>query len=285
MQSTYHVTVHTRNSEGSPEDQSLNLDQRRALQALVQPVAKAATCYSCSPWDKNDPIEQSRECLRRSSQRLTRVIQRLASCTANTRAYTATASPRLKRLRPPSRSPSPVDWDNLSNFHHWVEDSSPPRPSLNCQPSDGNGAPRVDEADRKPTAGAWASTRGKPDQNSEKNVAKGMKRVRVESPAATLSRSREGHEIQNGQKMIRAETGGGTDAAEGSLRRSTRTRRSSAKELVPATPDDGGFAEAPHLASGAIKRCIPEARCFSRAECLISVSCANSSGDPSAVSS
>lgn len=71
----------------------------------------------------------------------------------------------------------------------------------------------------------------------------------------------------------------GTSEGDASLRRSSRGRAKSAKELVPATPDEGGRGgdgeggerkeppvstkerkEQPELGLGSIKRCIPPVR-------------------------
>lgn len=111
----------------------------------------------------------------------------------------------------------------------------------------------------------------------ERKGKKKKKTVRMESPAGTAigesSISKMG--TRKSPRNVRGVTG--TSEGDGSLRRSSRARAKNTKELVPATPDEGGEGregakekdprvltkerkQQPELGKGAIKRCIPPVR-------------------------
>ena len=118
--------------------------------------------------------------------------------------------------------------------------------------------------DGRATAGAWNSTRVTSEFEEEKNQKKEKKRVRVESPATTLSRTAATQHKQKsspGAELRRSPRKVVTSMVEkDSPRKSTRTRNQNTKELVPTTPEDTMAREAPDLAVGAIERCIPPVR-------------------------
>ncbi|GAA5954411.1 hypothetical protein JCM3765_004451 [Sporobolomyces pararoseus] len=232
MMEKHQVTLRHRPSTGTAP---LDSDQQIILRRFAQPTTKPRTSYHCSPWEKHQPIEQ----------------------TPDTRLWTTSPPSAIKNLRPPSRSPSPDDWETLDQFQHWVP---PPLPSASTVHRYEPISPSKRNVDRVAVAGAWNSTRVASEQEEGKGQRK-KKRVRVESPATTLSRAATVQQEQNistSSELRRSPRKAVSLTLEKDLpRRSTRTRNKSTKELVPATPEDTTPREAPHLAVGAIERCIP----------------------------
>ncbi|GAA5997920.1 hypothetical protein JCM5350_001521 [Sporobolomyces pararoseus] len=236
MNEQHQITLRSRNSTATAP---LDSDQQTILRRFAQPTSKPKTTYNCSPWEKHQPIEQS----------------------LDTRLWTTSPPSEIKRLRPPSRSPSPADWETLDHFQHWVP---PPLPIPTTAHVYGEQmVPTKRSVDGRATAGAWNSTRVTREVEQEKNQKKEKekKRVRVESPATTLSRtaatqhkqkSSPGAELRRSPRKVVTSI-----VAKDSPRKSTRTRSQNTKELVPATPEDTMAREAPDLAVGAIERCIP----------------------------
>ncbi|GAA5900453.1 uncharacterized protein JCM6883_002849 [Sporobolomyces salmoneus] len=237
MTEPHQVTLHTRLSSDTRTVPSLDPNQQLALRSLIQPREATATSYSRSPWEKHEPIEQ----------------------TPNTETYTVAAPSEFKKLRPRSRSPSPEDWNNLSTFEHWVPKF--PLPLPRHEPSGQGEVFKNKMMNGRAVAGAWSTTRKRTDQGEGDEGRKSEKRVRVESPATTRNRLSTAKE-QDGKEVTETRRRSPRKVEpppreEESLRRSSRSRKTPTKVLVPATPEDPSPAEDAELAIGAIKRCIP----------------------------
>ncbi|GAA6013091.1 hypothetical protein JCM11491_005179 [Sporobolomyces phaffii] len=226
MNPKHSVTVHTPHGAAPTSPDQL----RRVVQSLVLPAADPATSYSHRLWDKHQPIQP----------------------TPGSTLYSTTIPDGLKTIRPRSHSPSPQDWAVIPDFRHWV----PPLAT--------GTEPRTTAGPSSPARSGLKKRTQAAEEDGSDTHRKEKKRVRIESPATTTSRTTSAVRAGAAAVDIKITSPGeplSSIPGDGPVRRSSRNRQTSAQELVPATPEEKSSSatptEAPDLAIGAIQRCIP----------------------------